>query len=177
MAAAQNDLSWTKALASPESAARAEAALDVELSKLTRHALTPLKVGHPEYDIASRTATPGRFILSDKRSGECKVRGVLRGDLMDKEALDGPGFIYYTEASQAKSVRALIFRGKRGPDCVTGTADIVLIKSVTKRKRCRDVAIPPHPTSQTHPCVEFKMSRRPQPDHQSREVRRSKASA
>jgi hypothetical protein len=125
MGAAQVDLSWKHVLNSTDRDA-AIASLDKEVTDLTDRALTPIPSTHPEYAAAQQGATPARPILGVKRDGRWKTRICVRGDLQDKEALDGPDFVYYTEASQAASVRSLLFRGRRPPGFITGTIDITV---------------------------------------------------
>jgi hypothetical protein len=123
MAAAQVDLNWKTTLASPDREA-AIASLDKELHDLTTRALRPIPADHPEYRDAVRLATRTRAVLGVKRGGTWKSRVVVRGDLQNRERVDGKGFVYYTEASQAAAVRALFFRGRRPPGWLLGTIDI-----------------------------------------------------
>eukprot|EP00035_Acanthoeca_spectabilis_P017119 m.357407 g.357407 ORF g.357407 m.357407 type:complete len:817 (-) comp16615_c0_seq7:330-2780(-) len=125
MAGAQSSLSWKKSLA-PESPHRDKvlAALNTELTTLQDKALTRVHEDHPDYDLAVAQATPGRLLLNQKRCGKFKARGVVRGDLQDKEALDGADFSYFAAASSAQSLKALLFRGSRCADTVVGKVDI-----------------------------------------------------
>jgi hypothetical protein len=123
MCRAQTDLNWKKTLASSERGAAIEA-LEKEIAAVERNALTRLEPAHPEYARARAEATPGRVILSRKRGGQLKARAVARGDLQEKELLDGEGFRYFTAASQALALRSLLFRGRRAPDHVEGTIDV-----------------------------------------------------
>jgi len=123
MAAAQVDMSWRRTLNSSDRKAAVDS-LEKEIADLTLRALDPIQEKHPEYGTARRSATPARAILNRKRDGRWKTRICIRGDLQNKLDLDGPNFVYYTEASQATSVRSLLFRANRTPDFVTGTIDI-----------------------------------------------------
>jgi len=116
-------MSWRRTLNSSDRKAAVDS-LEKEIADLTLRALDPIQEKHPEYGTARRSATPARAILNRKRDGRWKTRICIRGDLQNKLDLDGPNFVYYTEASQATSVRSLLFRANRTPDFVTGTIDI-----------------------------------------------------
>jgi hypothetical protein len=123
MAAAQVDLSWKRTLSSTNRDAALQS-LDKEVADLVTRALDPVGPDHPEFAAACDIATPARAILSVKRDGRWKTRICVRGDLQDKVAMDGPDFVYYTEASQAASFRALLFRGNRPQNFIMGTVDV-----------------------------------------------------
>ena len=123
MAKAQSELQWKQELASTNRDKVVEA-FRAEIDKLTANVLTPIPAEHPEFQDAKKLATPGRFILNRKRSGAWKCRGVVRGDLQDRERLDGADFVYYAAASQAMAVRSLIFRGRRRRNWKRGTVDV-----------------------------------------------------
>ena len=107
------DMDWKTALAGPD-ADKAVAALQLEMASLLSTILTPIDENHPEYEEARRLATPGRILLDIKRCGLFKARGVKQGCRENKEIADGPDFNYYAHVAQLTSVRASLFRYKRG---------------------------------------------------------------
>ena len=110
---ATKDIDWKEALAGPE-ADKAIAALHAEMDSLCSTILTKIEEDNPEFQEARRLATPGRILLDIKRSDMYKARGVKQGFREDKVAADGPDFNYYAHVAQLTSVRASLFRYKRG---------------------------------------------------------------
>jgi hypothetical protein len=109
---ATKDMDWKEALAGPEVCKVVEA-LQKEMDSLTSTILTRINEDDPEFEEALKLATPGRLILDIKRSGLYKARGVKQGFLEDP-SVDGPDFNYYAHVAKLTSVRALLFRYKRG---------------------------------------------------------------
>jgi hypothetical protein len=107
------DMDWQTALAGPD-ADKAIAALQLEMESLESTILTEIKTGDPEWEEAVRLATPGRLLLDIKRSGQYKARGVKQGFLENYEMADGPNFNYYAHVAKLTSIRAALFRYKRG---------------------------------------------------------------
>ena len=106
-------MDWKTALAS-EDADKAIAVLEMEMASLLSTILIPIDTDHPEYHDALRLATPGRILLDIKRSGLFKARGVKQGFKEDLTQADGPDFNYYAHVAKLMSVRATLFRYKRG---------------------------------------------------------------
>ncbi len=100
---AQKDMSWKKVLAS-EDREKAIEALNDELSSLQKTILREIHPDDPDYDLAVRTATPGRILLDIKRSGRFKARAVKQGFKEDKELADGPDFNYYSNVVKLGAV-------------------------------------------------------------------------
>ena len=76
--------------------------------------LTKLDSSHPNYELAKKEATNGRWLLSVKRSGVYKCRGVKQGFREVLEEADGPGFMYNSHVARFSSVRMALMRPKRG---------------------------------------------------------------
>jgi len=60
-----------------------------------------------------RKAITGRWLLSIKRSGECKCRGVKQGFKGDKATADGPNFNYSSHVTKFSAARASTLRPNR----------------------------------------------------------------
>ena len=111
---ATKDINWKQALSGPN-ANEVIAAYEKELKSLTSTVLTEVFKGDGNWDEAVRLATPGRFLLDIKRStGSYKARGVKQGFKEDKVNSDGPDFNYYTHVAKFTTLRASLFRYKRG---------------------------------------------------------------
>ena len=76
-----------------------------EMTSLKKKILTEMKPSDPDWEKALREAMPGRMILTLKRSGEWKARGVKQGFREDKIAVDGPDFSYYSNVVKFHTVR------------------------------------------------------------------------
>ena len=77
--------------------------------------LQELHESDSKYSEATELATPGRMLLSVKRSsGRYKARGVKQGFKEDTEQADGPNFNYYAHVAKFNSIRMAIFRLNRG---------------------------------------------------------------
>ena len=111
-AQAQSDMDWGKVL---ESADRdlAIAALEKEMESLLSTILTEVPPNDEEFEMACTLATPGRLLLSVKRSGQYKSRGVKQGFKEDTEQADGPNFNYYAHVAKFTSIRMSTFRMHR----------------------------------------------------------------
>jgi hypothetical protein len=109
----QKDMDWNLALKGPD-ADKAITALENELTSLTSTILTEIDENDSEYTQAVDLATPGRLLLSTKRSGSYKGRGVKQGFKEDTEQADGPNFNYYAHVAKFNSIRMSIFRMNRG---------------------------------------------------------------
>ena len=94
----QKDMDWNLALKGPD-ADKAITALENELTSLTSTILTEIDENDSEYTQAVDLATPGRLLLSTKRSGSYKGRGVKQGFKEDTEQADGPNFNYYAHVA------------------------------------------------------------------------------
>ena len=84
---AQKDMNWKVALEGPNRE-RAIQAYNDEVRSLESTILTRLHPDDPEYKTAVAKATPGRFLLDEKRSGAYKARGVKQGFKEDKLMTD-----------------------------------------------------------------------------------------
>ena len=109
----QKDINWQRALQS-EDAAEIITSLETEMDSLLSTILTEIFPDDPEFEEALKLATPGRLILSTKRTGNYKSRGVKQGFKENKLIADGPGFNYYSHVAKLMSVRMTIFRPDRG---------------------------------------------------------------
>ena len=89
-------------------------ALENELTSLTSTILTEIDENDSEYAQAVDLATPGRLLLSTKRSGAYKGRGVKQGFKEDTDQTDGPDLNYYAHVAKFNSIRMSIFRMNRG---------------------------------------------------------------
>jgi len=112
---AMTDLPWGKYLNGPErdlviAAWHAELKALVDLG-----AIEPLERDSPDWHeaVASPRTTPCRVLLDFKRSGQWKARCVIRGDLEDKVAVDGPGFHYFSNVARMSTVRMSALRPGR----------------------------------------------------------------
>ena len=76
--------------------------------------LTKIEEDNPEFQDARRLAAPSRILLDIKCSDIYKARGAKQGFREDKVAADGLDFNYYAHVAQLTSVRASLFRYKRG---------------------------------------------------------------
>ena len=65
----------------------------------------------------------GRYILTIKRNGVVKARGVKQGFKEDKTTADGDGFVYYSHVAKMDSIRAALSRPNRGNRCIA-TKDV-----------------------------------------------------
>ena len=110
----QKDMDWKRELSNPKTRDSAIRSLEAELASLQSTILTRVKPDDPEYEQALELATTGRLILSKKRSGSAKCRGVKQGFKEDKLLADGPGFNYYSHVAKLDSVRMCLFRKGRG---------------------------------------------------------------
>jgi hypothetical protein len=116
---AMTDLPWGKYLQGPEREL-VIAAWEAELKALVElGAIEPLVPGSPDWNEAvnSPRTTPCRVLLDFKRSGLWKARCVIRGDLEDKEAVDGPGFHYFSNVARMSTVRMSALRPGRNIPC------------------------------------------------------------
>ena len=109
----QKDMDWNLALKGPD-ADKAMTALENELTSLTSRILTEIDENDSEYAQAVDLATPGRLLLSTKRSGAYKCKGVKQGFKEDTEQADGPNFNYYAHVAKFNNIRMSIFRMNRG---------------------------------------------------------------
>jgi hypothetical protein len=89
-------------------------ALENELTSLQATILTRIHETDPEHATALELATPGRLLLTIKRSEAYKARGVKQGFKEDTEQADGPNFNYYAHVAKFNSIRMAIFRVNRG---------------------------------------------------------------
>ena len=71
----QKDISWQRALQS-EDAAEIITSLETEMESLLSTILTEIFPDDHEFEEALKLATPGRLILSTRRTGKYKARGV-----------------------------------------------------------------------------------------------------
>ena len=130
---AMRDMKWSKYLHGPDHEA-IMAAYNKEWDSLTSSVLRELSEDDPEYEDAVRYATKGRIILEFKRVGIWKARVVVRGDLEDRERLDGPDFNYAANVCEFAAVRNLLFQprenpaksGRNGDPTVIASADIAV---------------------------------------------------
>lgn len=97
-------------------------AINKEWASLDKR-FTPIPPDHPEYAVASQTITTGRFVLTKKRDGRYKARGVIQGFTEDPD-LDGEGFNYYAHVAKLSSLRLLLFRPGRPSHYRVQTADV-----------------------------------------------------
>ena len=111
-AQAQNDMDWGGALESNDRDL-AIAALEKEMESLLSTILTEVQSDDAEYEVARTLATPGRLLLSVKRTGNYKARGVKQGFKEDTEQADGPNFNYYAHVAKFTSIRMSTFRMHR----------------------------------------------------------------
>jgi hypothetical protein len=74
----QKDMDWKLVLQS-EDAPRAIEALETEMDSLLATILTEVFNDDPEFEEALEPATPGRLLLSTRRTGKFKTRGVKQG--------------------------------------------------------------------------------------------------
>jgi hypothetical protein len=91
----QKDVDWNLALNGPD-ADKAMTALEHEL---TSTILTGIDENDSEYAQAVDLATPGRHLLSTRRSDTYKGRGVEQCFKEDTEQADGPNFNYYAHVA------------------------------------------------------------------------------
>ena len=110
---AQKDMNWTKVLNGPN---RNEAlkALEKEQTSLQRTILHEIFPDDPDWEIALKTATNGRYLCDIKRNGDHKVRGVKQGFRENKVTADGADFNYYAHVAEVKAVRVVVLRPDRG---------------------------------------------------------------
>ena len=118
-----NDMSWNKALKDPNMREKAIAALNKEKQSLCSTILTRMTEDDADWEIALEQAITGRYILTIKRNGIVKARGVKQGFKEDKATADGDNFIYYSHVAKFDTVRISLFRPKRGTRCV-GIKDV-----------------------------------------------------
>jgi len=109
----QKDMSWKKALSS-DIREKVVAAFEKEYNSLVDTVLTHLDEDHPNWEIAIKEATTGRFLLDIKRDGTIKGRGVKRGFEENLAETDGPGFNYYAHVAEMKAARVVVLRPGRG---------------------------------------------------------------
>ena len=64
--------------------------------------------GDPLYERAVKEATPARYVLTKKRDGRMKARGVIQGCFENEDA-DGENFNYYAHVAQLTTIRSLLF--------------------------------------------------------------------
>ena len=102
------DLNWKRALQS-ESKLKVMEALNKEKTALAK-ILTLIPDGHPEREVAERSASHGRYLLDRKRCGRWKARGVKTRE--DKR-VDGPDFNYFARVARLVSLRTLVCRPDR----------------------------------------------------------------
>ena len=81
--------------------------MDKERKSLLKSILTKLDSSHPNYELAKKKATNGRWLLSVKRSGVYKCRGVKQGFREVLEEADGPGFMYNSHVARFSSVQII----------------------------------------------------------------------
>ena len=122
-ASSMNDISWKKTLSDPALREKAVAALDKEKQSLCSTILTKMSMEDADWDIALSKAVSGRFILTIKRNGVVKARGVKQGFKEDKESADGADFNYYSHVARLDSIRTALFRPRRGTRCIA-TKDV-----------------------------------------------------
>jgi len=108
---AQKDMSWNVALNGPRAKESIDA-LDKEWKSLTSTILEEVNPGDPDYETAVKEATPGRFLLDEKRSSDMKVRGIKQGFKEDK-SVDGPNFNYYAHVVKFITIRMILLRAAR----------------------------------------------------------------
>jgi hypothetical protein len=120
-----SDLSWVEMLTKdPEGAC---AALDKEIKGLGDTVCEWLSEDSPEYKLALNTGTKCRVILSRKRSGCLKARGVKQGFKEDKTA-DGEGFNYYAGTLSVETFRLILSLAQQlGTTALQGTRMIMVI--------------------------------------------------
>jgi len=122
------DLNWNKFLGSKDDAEVRKAYI-TEMTTLLHPETGILReltqADGEEYEEATTKgrATPGRLILTVKRSGTFKCRFVVRGDLEDHEALDGPDYNYYANVVELGTLRNAFFKPGRWYDTIS-TCDI-----------------------------------------------------
>ena len=109
----QKDISWQRALQS-EDADEIMTSLETEMESLLSTILTEIFPDDPKFEEALKLATPGRLILSTKRTGKYKARGVKQGSKENKLVADGQDFNYYSHVAKLMSVRMAVFRPDRG---------------------------------------------------------------
>ena len=121
------DLKWNQFLGTKDDhEVRKAYALEMDtLLHPEKGILRELSEDDDEYETATAKgrATPGRLILSVKRSGAFKARFVVRGDLEDHEFLDGIGYNYYANVVELGSLRNAYFKPGRWYDTIS-TCDI-----------------------------------------------------
>jgi hypothetical protein len=105
------DIPWPKLLKMHPT--EAIEALDKEIASLEKNILVKLTSEHPEYDVAVKEATPGRFIGDIRRKGMVKARGVKQGFREDIARTDGPDFNYYSHVAKLNTVRSVLMRRNR----------------------------------------------------------------
>jgi hypothetical protein len=120
---AQKDMNWKKALESDQKQ-DALAALDKELTSLQKTILTAITPEDKDWEIAVKTATPGRLLLDIKRSGKHKCRGVKQGFRENKEQADGVDFNYYSNVVKLNAVRIALFSKRSGHNRQIGIKDV-----------------------------------------------------
>ena len=116
-ASSMNDMSWNQALKNPELREKAIASLHKEKQSLCSTILTRMSEDDADWDIAMEQAVTGRYILTIKRNGIVKSRGVKHGFKEDKATADGENFNYYSHVAKLDTVRMSLFRPHRGNRC------------------------------------------------------------
>ena len=117
------DMNWNKALKDPIFKEKAIEALDKEKRSLCNTILERMSEDDDDWEIALKEATPGRYILTIKRNGIVKARGVKQGFKEDKTTADGADFNYSSHVAKFNSIRMALFQPNRGTRCIA-TKDI-----------------------------------------------------
>ena len=122
-ASSMDDISWVKALKDPALREKAIEALNKEKKALSSTILTLMSSDDADWDIAIKKAVSGRYILTIKRNGIVKARGVKQGFKEDKSQADGPQFNYFSHVARLDTIRQALCRPNRGTRCIA-TKDI-----------------------------------------------------
>ena len=109
----EKDTSWKLALESNDRD-KVIAAYESEMASLMNTVLEEILEGDALFEEACDLATPGRILLSIKRSGSYKARGVKQGFKEDRTIADGPDFNYHAHTAKLATVRMAVLRRNRG---------------------------------------------------------------
>ena len=125
---AMRDMTWSKYLHGPDHDA-IMSAYNKEWDSLCSSVLREIYAGDKDYEQAKQLATRGRMLLEFKRVGIWKARVVVRGDLEDRERLDGPDFNYAANVCEFTAVRNMLFDPRSNPSKAGKDDDPIVVAS------------------------------------------------